>query len=332
MLCAEKPYPHALVIAHRGASGERPEHTLASYRRAIAQGSHFIEVDLVLTRDGVLVARHENEISKTTNVAQHTAFAGRYTKKTINGRIVTGWFTEDFTLAELKRLRVRERLSALRSRQFDGRFTIATFKEILILLAAVNAKRDTPVGIAPETKYPSYFASIGLPHEAPLLALLGRYGYRTRNAPILIQSFETGNLKALRTKSDVPLIQLLPAHTQASNQSEISHYLRTIAAYADAIAPDKALIIPRTPDGSLSKPTHLVAAAHAAGLKVYPWTFRRENEFLPLPFRCGNDPAGYGNLASEIRTFLTTGIDGLFCDNPAQAIAAVSAPHHTAKL
>jgi glycerophosphoryl diester phosphodiesterase len=194
-----------IVIAHRGASGERPEHTLAGYKLAIDLGADYIEPDLVLTKDGVLVARHENEISETTDVAAHPEFAARKATKTIDGQAVTGWFTEDFTLAELKTLRARERLPKLRSTEYDGRFEIPTFEEILTLLAEVNKGRPKPVGVYPETKHPGYFVSIGLPHEAPLLRVLDRFGYRGRTAPVFIQSFEVGNLMDLRAKSELPL-------------------------------------------------------------------------------------------------------------------------------
>ncbi len=319
-----------IVIAHRGASGERPEHTLASYRLAIEQGADFIEPDLVLTKDGVLVARHENEISETTDVANHSEFAGRKRVKTIDGQKVTGWFTEDFTLAELKTLRARERLPKLRSTEYDGQFEIPTFEEILTLLAEVNKDRKKPVGVYPETKHPGYFASIGLPHEAPLLAMLSRFGYRGRTAPVFIQSFEVGNLMDLRAKSDLPLIQLMDAEGGPADRPDTSYAamaspagLKMIAAYADGIGPNKAMVIPRATLGRLGKPTHLVRDAHEAGLKAHPWTFRRENYFLPLGEKGGINPAGHGGLAAEIDAYLATGIDGLFSDNPREAVAAV---------
>ncbi|ALJ11539.1 glycerophosphodiester phosphodiesterase [Sphingopyxis macrogoltabida] len=319
-----------IVIAHRGASGERPEHTLASYRLAIELGADYIEPDLVLTRDGVLVARHENEISETTDVADHPEFAGRKTTKTIDGHAVTGWFTEDFTLAELKTLRARERLPKLRSTEYDGQYEIPTFEEILTLLAEANKGRAKPVGVYPETKHPSYFASIGLPHETPLLALLDRYGYCGADAAVFIQSFEVANLKTLRAKSDLPLIQLMdgeggpaddPKQTYAAMASPAG--LKAVAAYADGIGPNKAMVIPRGALGTLGEPTSLVRDAHAAGLKVHPWTFRRENYFLPLADKGGINPAGHGDLAAEIETYLATGIDGLFSDNPREAVATV---------
>ncbi|PKP97963.1 MAG: glycerophosphodiester phosphodiesterase [Alphaproteobacteria bacterium HGW-Alphaproteobacteria-13] len=321
-----------IVIAHRGASGERPEHTLASYRLAIEQGADFIEPDLVLTKDGVLVARHENEISDTTDVAARPEFAARKITKTIDGRRVTGWFTEDFTLAELKTLRARERLPLLRGTAHDGRYEIPTFEEILALLATVNRDRATPVGVYPETKHPAYFAAIGLPHEGPLLALLDAHGYRGRAAPVFIQSFETGNLKAIRAKSDLPLIQLMDAEGGPADDPGQSYAamataegLKTVAAYADGIGPNKTMVIPRGPLGGLGEPTMLVRDAHVAGLKVHPWTFRRENHFLPLADKRGISPAGHGDLAGEIGAYLRTGIDGLFSDNPREAVPAVKA-------
>jgi len=321
-----------IVIAHRGASGERPEHTLAGYKLAIDLGADYIEPDLVVTRDGVLVARHENEISETTDVAAHPEFAGRKATKTIDGQKVTGWFTEDFTLAELKTLRARERLPKLRSTDYDGQYEIPTFEEILTLLAEVNKNRKKPVGVYPETKHPSYFVSIGLPHEAPLLAMLDRFGYRGRTAPVFIQSFEVGNLMDLRAKSDLPLVQLMDAEGGPADRPGTSYAamtspaaLKMVAAYADGIGPNKAMIIPRGALGRLGKPTDLVRDAHAVGLKVHPWTFRRENYFLPLGDKGGVNPAGHGDLAGEITAYLQTGIDGLFSDNPREAVATVSA-------
>nr|WP_256838325.1 glycerophosphodiester phosphodiesterase [Sphingopyxis sp. KK2] len=319
-----------IVIAHRGASGERPEHTLAAYQLAIDLGADYIEPDLVLTKDGVLVARHENEISETTNVADHPEFADRKATKTIDGQEFTGWFTEDFTLAELKTLRAKERLPSLRSTDYDGRYEIPTFEEILDLLAAVNKGRKVPVGVYPETKHPSYFASIGLPHQSVLLTMLDKYGYRGRSAPVFIQSFEVANLKAIRAKSDLPLIQLMDGEGGPADDGKTSYAamatpagLKAIAAYADGIGPNKAMVIPRGTIGTLGDPTSLVADAHAAGLKVHPWTFRRENYFLPLADKGGLNPAGHGDLAAEIDAYLATGIDGLFSDNPREAVATV---------
>ena len=312
-----------IVIAHRGASGLLPEHTIAAYTRAIDDGADFIEPDLVPTRDGVLVARHENEISGTTDVASRPEFADRKATKTIDGTAVSGWFTEDFTLAELKTLRARERLPELRGTANDGRFEIPTLDEIIALAKARG------VGIYPETKHPSYFAAIGLPLEEKLVAALDAAGWRDADAPVFIQSFEVNNLKRLDGMTGVRLIQLVAADGGPADGAYASYAgmltpegLKAVAAYADGIGPEKTLVIPRGPDMRLTSPTRLVADAHAAGLKVHPWTFRAENYFLPADHRKGEDPRAHGDLAGEIRAYLATGIDGLFSDFTAEAVAA----------
>ncbi|WP_373476852.1 glycerophosphodiester phosphodiesterase [Sphingorhabdus sp.] len=321
-----------IVIAHRGASGERPEHTLASYALAIEQGADFIEPDLVLTKDGILVARHENEISETTDVASKAEFADRKTTKIIDGQSMTGWFTEDFTLAELKTLRAKERLPQLRQANmaYDGQFEVPTFEEILELAKAKSKDTGRTIGVYPETKHPGYFASIGLPHEAPLLTLLNAFGHVEKSSPVFIQSFEVENLKALRGKTKLRLIQLMDEKGSPADRSDLSYPamatpegLKTVASYADGIGPNKALVIPRTILGNLDTPTNLVSDAHNAGLAVHPWTFRRENYFLPLSAKSGLDPRDPGDIASEIRAFLAAGVDGIFSDNPAQAISAI---------
>jgi len=328
----EKPLEgQVIVIAHRGASGERPEHTLGSYSLAIAQGADYIEPDLVLTKDGVLVARHENEISETTDVADKAEFADRKTSKTIDGQKMTGWFTEDFTLAELKTLRAKERLPQLRSANmaYDGQFEIPTFDEILALAKAQSAVTGRTIGIYPETKHPSYFTAIGLPHEAPLLAALTQYGHAEKSAPVFIQSFEVENLKALRSKTKLRLIQLMAETGSPPDRSDLTYAqmasaegLKIVATYADGIGPNKAMVIPRTLLGNLGDPTTLVADAHKVGLAVHPWTFRRENYFLPLAQKSGVDPRGVGDLNAEIKAYLATGVDGIFSDNVTEAVAA----------
>ena len=312
-----------IVIAHRGASGLLPEHTIAAYTRAIDDGADFIEPDLVPTRDGVLVARHENEISGTTDVAARPEFADRKATKTIDGAAVSGWFTEDFTLAELKTLRTRERLPELRGTANDGRFEIPTLDEIIALAKARG------VGIYPETKHPSYFAAIGLPLEERLVAALDAAGWRDADAPVFIQSFEVDNLKQLNTMTGVRLIQLVAAEGGPADGARQSYAemltpegLKAVAAYADGIGPEKTLVIPRGADLRLAAPTRLVSDAHAAGLKVHPWTFRAENYFLPADHRTGEDPRAHGDLLGEIRAYLATGIDGLFSDFTAEAVAA----------
>jgi glycerophosphoryl diester phosphodiesterase len=321
-----------IIIAHRGASGERPEHTIASYTLAIEQGADYIEPDLVLTKDGILVARHENEISGTTDVSTRPEFAARKATKTIDGQKVTGWFTEDFSLSELKTLRAKERLPLLRKANtaYDGQFEIPTFAEILELIKAQEAKTGRRIGVYPETKHPSYFASIGLSHEAVLLKTLAQYGMDKAGSMVFIQSFEVGNLQALHTKTKLPLIQLMEDSGAPADRPDLPYAtmanaegLRAVAQYASGIGPNKSMVIPRTVLGNLGDPTTLVTNAHAVGLKVHPWTFRRENFFLPLSAKSGIIPSGIGDLESEIRVYLATGIDGLFSDNPAQAVAAI---------
>ncbi|MES2176161.1 MAG: glycerophosphodiester phosphodiesterase [Pseudomonadota bacterium] len=315
-----------ILIAHRGASGERPEHTLAAYERAIDQGADYIEPDLVLTKDGVLVARHENEISGTTDVADHPEFADRKTSKTIDGIAMTGWFTEDFTLAELRTLRARERLPDVRpaNRRFDDLYPIPTFEEILTLVRAKEAEAGRRIGLYPETKHPSYFAGLGLPHQAALLDLLGRYGYQTEADPVFIQSFEVGNLKALRAATRLRLIQLVdaeggPADLPGTTYADMLTVqgLTDIATYADGVGPSAALII--APEG----PTALVGRAHDAGLQVHVWTLRMENSFLPPQYQRADDPQGRGDFASWVRAIAATGVDGIFSDFPGQAKAAL---------
>ena len=316
-----------ILIGHRGASGSLPEHTLPAYALAILQGADYIEPDLVATRDGVLVARHENEIGGTTDVAGHPEFAARRRVQCVDGIEVDGWFTEDFTLAELQTLRARERIAQLRAANaaFDGCFGIPTFEQILHYLAQVNATRVlaglAPVGVYPETKHPSHFASIGLALEQRMLMALehGRSG-----APVFLQSFEVGNLRALGTQCDFPLVQLMLAEggpfdqgaaADGYRQMTTSEGLRAIATYAQVIGVDKRMVLAEQKDGSLVD-TGLVAAAHAAGLAVHVWTLRAENAFLPRSMRHGADPAAQGDLAAEVRAFMAAGVDGVFADHP----------------
>lgn len=317
------------VIGHRGASGYRPEHTLASYSLAIRQCADVIEPDVVSTKDGVLVARHENEIGGTTDVAKHPEFAARQTTKTIDGRQVTGWFTEDFTLAELRTLRAVERLPLVRpgNTVFDGKYPVPTLAEVLDLARHSRSCSGERIGVAPETKHPSYFASIGLPLESPLLRALRSADLDHRHAPVIIQSFETSNLRALNRRTEVRLVQLIDcsgapydllAKGDPRTYADLTtgEELRTIADYADEVGLCKNLMIPRDSGDRLGQPTQVIADAHAAGLKVVGWTFRRENTYLPAEFRSSAVATEPGDLAAEIRTFLDAGMDGFFTDNP----------------
>jgi glycerophosphoryl diester phosphodiesterase len=338
-----------IVIGHRGASGYVPEHTLASYFIAIQDGADYVEPDLVMTKDGVLVARHENEIGGTTNVAEHPEFASRHITKVIDGTSVTGWFTEDFTLAELKTLRARERIPEVRpgNTRFDGQFEIPTFEEILALVHGVEEQRDTlarqlgrpapqRVGVYPETKHPTYFAGVGLAMEELLVRTLERHGYTGRQGLAYIQSFEVGNLKALARMTQLPLVQLIEAsgapydfvaHKDPRTYADMitPAGLAEVATYAQAIGPNKLLIIPRTLDLRLGEPTALVANAHAHGLLVHAWTFRAENAFLPVNLHKGLAPIAFGNVEEELLAYLRTGMDGFFTDQADLGVRARAA-------
>ncbi len=319
----------AFVVAHRGASGYRPEHTLAAYALAIHQGADYIEPDLVSTRDGVLVARHENEIGGTTDVADHPEFARLRTTKLVDDVETTGWFTEDFTLAELKTLRARERLPAIRpnNTDYDGQFEIPTLEEILDLTAGATTRYGDRVGIYVETKHPSYFDTLGLPLERPMLRSLAEHGYAEPGAPVFLESFETANLRYLAEVTDYRLIQLVKdaggPYDLASGPDPRNYLdlltpagLREISSYATGVGLPKAVMIPWDETGALLEPAAVIADAHACGLAVHGWTFRRENFFLPVQYRRGSDPAGVGDLGAEIATFLAAGMDAMFIDNP----------------
>jgi glycerophosphoryl diester phosphodiesterase len=314
-----------IVIAHRGASGLRPEHTLASYELAIVQGADFIEPDLVPTKDDVLVARHENNITDTTDVADHPEFADRKATKTIDGTTHKGWFTEDFTLAELKTLRAKERLPLLRpdNKAYDGQFEIPTLAEIIDLAKRRSQELGRTIGIYPETKHPTWFAAIGHPTDSLLVDQLRAAGWDNADAPVFIQSFEVNNLKAIHQLTGIRLIQLMDAKGGPADGAEPSYEamasadgLKQVAAYAWGIGPNKDMLL----DGTTS--TGVVERAHAAGLRVHPWTFRAENYFLPSRHRKGINPRGHGNLAGELADYLYLGVDGFFTDFPAIGVEA----------
>ncbi len=324
---------HITVFGHRGASGYRPEHTLASYKLAIAQGADVIEPDLVSTKDGVLVARHENEISGTTDVADHPEFADRRTTKQIDGVPVTGWFTEDFTFRELRTLRAKERLPQLRpgNTVYDGRFEIPTFDEVVALAKSESKRLHRRISVAPETKHPTYFRSIGLGLEKPLLASLRRAGWTSSRSPVVVQSFETTNLKELSRHTRVPLVQLtsakgapydLVAQGKTTTYADIMSPsgLRAVRRYATWLSPEKNSVIPLDAQGRLTSPTSVVRDAHRAGLKVTVYTFRAENSFLPAELRSSTNPAERGDLAAELRAFFDAGVDGVFSDFPDIAV------------
>jgi glycerophosphoryl diester phosphodiesterase len=330
-----RPRERVQVFGHRGASALRPEHTLASYAKAIEDGADYIEPDLCCTRDGVLIARHENNISATTDIAKRPEFASRKTEKMVDGQRQVGWFVEDLTLAEMKQLRAIERLPQLRpaNAAMDGQFDVPTWQEIVDFTAAEAATRGRAIGLVPELKHSTYFRTVGLPLEDRFLASLRQHDY-IRRAPIEIQSFEIANLRYLRAKLGRPanmrLMQLVepaagkPADVVAAGTGPTYTEMVTPAGlaevkrYADVIAPPVRAIIPLGPDGRLAKPTAIVNDAHRAGLLVHIWTFRPENYFLAADFKDGNGDAARNERGSiaEMREYIATGIDGFFSDDP----------------
>ncbi|GAA3846240.1 glycerophosphodiester phosphodiesterase [Sphaerisporangium flaviroseum] len=322
-----------IVIGHRGASAIRPEHTLLAYEAAAKLGADYIEPDLVSTKDHVLVARHENEISATTDVENHPEFAARRTTKTIDGAQVTGWFTEDFTLAELRTLRAEERIPDLRpdNTAFNGLATIPTFDEVIELAQKYG------VGVYPETKHPTYFDSIGLSLEEPILETLKRHGWDDVRSPVFIQSFETTNLKELRSATRLRLIQLINATgapydlVAAGDPRTYSDLvtpegLRAISRYADGVGVATSRIVPVGADGRLQPPTTLVRDAHRVRLQVHTWTVRPENSQLPVDYRLGNPaapayPRATGDVMGWLERLFTLKVDGVFSDDPGIARA-----------
>ncbi len=302
--------PSPLIIAHRGASGHRPEHTLEAYTLAIEMGADVIEPDLVSTKDGVLIARHEHEIGGTTDAA--AKFPARKTTKQIGGQQVTGWFSEDFTLAEIKTLRARERL-AFRSHEYDGRFQVPTFDEVIELASSKGRAAGREIGVYPETKHPAHFRSLGLPLEERVVASAKKYGLITKASPIFIQSFEPDSLKRLRPMIDVRLVQLLDQGADASVAR-----LTEIVKYADGVGPHKILVLPVGSDGLVRPPSALVRDAHAAGLFVHVWTLRREPQYLPKSYD--------GDLSREFKQFAELGVDGIFTDFPDIGVQALRSP------
>ncbi|MYR46017.1 glycerophosphodiester phosphodiesterase [Streptomyces sp. SID5910] len=332
-----KGLPVPTVIGHRGASGYRPEHTLGSYELALDMGADIVEAgDLVPTKDGHLVCRHEPEIGGTTDVADHPEFAGRKRTKLLDGVSTTGWFTEDFTLAELKTLRATERIPANRPHNtlYDGRWEIPTFEEVLRWQDEQTRRRGKQVWIYPEIKHPTYFRKLGLATEERLARLLRRHGKDGKNAPVIIQSFEPTSIQRMNKLVGNPLAVLLSgANSRPWDFVETGDPrttadlvtpagLKEIASYAQGIGPTLDLIIPKDSAGRLTEPTTLVRDAHRAGLILHPYTMRNENPFLPAEFRKGSDPDAYGDAFGAFHTYFATGIDGVFTDNPDTGVLA----------
>ncbi len=316
-----------LIIAHRGASGERPEHTLAAYERAIDQGADYIEPDLVVTRDGVLIARHENEIGETTDVAAHPRFADRRRSKTIDGTLVTGWFAEDFTLEEVRTLRARERLPQLRpgNARFDGLYPVPTFAEIIALVKAREAETGRRIGIYPELKHPTFLLQEAGIDTVDLLVLeLRRAGYARAEDPVFIQNFEVAPLRRLARLTDLRLVQLVAAQGGPADEPGMLYAdmvtpagLAEIARYAAAIGPDLRLVLDESGGA-----TPLIADAHRAGLQVHGWTLRKENAFLPARLRSAGGEGATGDFAGFWRLLAASGMDAVFTDDPALAVSA----------
>ncbi len=318
------------VVAHRGASGYRPEHTLEGYRMAIRMGADDIELDLVPTKDGVLVARHESEISSTTDVADHPEFADRETTRTIDGLTTTGWFVEDFTLAELKMLTARERLAGLRpeSAAYDGACGIPSFNEVLAMVGAESVLGGRSIGVMAELKHAAYFDSIGLPLDEMLLFDLGRHDLDHPRSRVTVMSFEPTILRRLAHRTRVAIVQLLEAADQRPADLVAADDPRTYAdlctreglawvdEYADGIGAHKSLVLPRDDRGAISAPSTLVRDAHRMWLTVHVWTLRRENRFLPINLRGEGLAGAAGDLAAEAQAFLDAGVDGLITDHP----------------
>ncbi|MEU1118406.1 glycerophosphodiester phosphodiesterase [Streptomyces sp. NPDC005879] len=333
-----KSLPVPTVVAHRGTSGYRPEHTLGSYQLALDMGAHVIEQDVVPTKDGHLVCRHENDITGTTDVSAHPEFASRKTTKSVDGAKLTGWFTEDFTLAELKTLRAKERIPGNRQHNtlYDGRWEIPTMEEVLRWAEKEGRRRGRPVWLHIETKHPTYFRKLGLGLEEPLTKLLRRYGRHKKNSPTFLQSFEPSSIQRLAKLVSGPRVVLLSTansrpwdFVEAGDPRTVADLitpkgLRWMAGFAQGIGPTLDLIIPKKADGSLGTPTTLVEDAHEADLILHPYTMRNENTFLPTNFRKGTDPNAYGDAFGAFQAYFETGIDGIFSDNCDTALLAAA--------
>ncbi|MFC5928212.1 glycerophosphodiester phosphodiesterase [Cryobacterium melibiosiphilum] len=327
---------HPLVIGHRGASGYRPEHTRSAYELAFALGADAVEPDVVASKDGVLVVRHENQISETTDVADHPEFAARHTTKTVDGKVLTGWFTEDFTWGELRTLGMRERLPALRknSASFDGQFPMLRLRDVMKLVDRAAEIARAPRSMVAELKHPSYFASIGLPLDELFAAEINRAGWNAGDGRLITESFEPTVLAQLHARGVYgKRILLLEARGKpvdlvsrlGADAPRYAHYLTDAGLYdlrgtVDGVSVPKSLILETDEGGTVTGASPLVDAAHAAGLYIYCWSLRPENRFLAPSFRRGRYKAQFGNWSAEFRTIMGSGVDGVFVDHPDLAV------------
>lgn len=333
-----------LVIAHRGASGYRPEHTLAAYELAIELGADYIEPDLVLTADGVLVARHDVELSASTDVATRPEFAARRRVAVVDGRELTGWFVDDFTLTELRSLRAVERIPWLRptNQAYDSQLPVPTFDEIIVLAVDAGRRRGRWVGLYPELKNPTYLRERGLAPEEALLDALRGFRLERAGVPVFVQCFEPSTLRRLAARTSLPLVQLVDATGRPYDWERVGEGrryadlltpagLKEISTYAAVLGAHKSLLLPRDPEGRLGRPARVIADAHELGLDVHAWTFRNENSFLPAERRRGSEAAAHGDAMGEYATFFAAGVDGVFTDHPDTAAAAraafLASPH-----
>jgi glycerophosphoryl diester phosphodiesterase len=309
-----------VVIGHRGAPAYRPEHTAASYQLAIDLGAELIEPDVVISRDGVLVVRHESELSLSTDVAARPEFTDRRTTKDVDDRVRTGWFAEDFTLAELRTLRAVERMPDLRplNTAYDGHFGILTLGEV-ISLARTRSTDDRPIRVLAELKHADWSTQHGLPMAELVAAELRRLDATDASGPVMVQSFEPAVLRDLRTLlgDDGPQMIQLVRDDAAGDRMVSRPSLREISTYAQGIGPSRERILDR-------RPSTLVEEAHRAALTVFCWTLRAENAFLPPHLRVGDAPDGLGDALAEARQLLAMGVDGLITDSPDHAARAVA--------
>ena len=312
--------PTPAVVAHRGASGHRPEHTLDAYRTAIRMGADDIELDLVATRDGVLVARHDLELSATTDVADRPGLAHLCRTLVVDGVEQRGWFAQDLTLSELKRLAARERMPGTRpgSAAHDGAEGVPTLTEVLAMVGAESLRRGRPVGLALELKHAGHHDAIGLPLDVPLLRELTRQDLVHPWARVTLMSFEPPVLQRLAHRTRLPVVQLLePGHRVTPDE------LDRIDEYADGLGAHTSLVLPRDARGAIGAPSTLVRDAHRRGLTVHAWTVRAENRFLPTNLRRGSAPAALGDMAGEVRALLAAGVDAVITDHPEEALSVV---------